>query len=357
MKINSAILKSLYRDLVILIVVGVIIGALSFAIGYIFNPPEAFVEVHPTFLKDASPKPQPVGVRTWREYQFDKLLVIDSTAVAQPMVMQLDRAGNIYILDWSDFRIKMFSPNGALVKTFGEGKGSFTNPTDFAVGSTGEVWVCDPPQRKITGFNADGGVMRTISPQRAVDRITLADNRLIAMASPGGTTLFEIYSPSGERLKTFGELIENQPEYGIALDGNVIVDEERQRFFYGSLYAGMLAAYDIQGQQRFIAQTIDGISLPVVQIMSRGIKVQSNSPLAILGIRVLGDQLYVLSGSTVSTDGNAKAQIMDVYDKRDGTYLFSFRLPLACSDILIQSDRLYTLGKDEVTGWQFKPKA
>lgn len=75
------------------------------------------------------------------------------------------------------------------------------------------MWVCDPPQRKITRFNPDGGA-QTVAPQSAVDRIDAVGDTLITMAPPGGNALFEIYDLSGKRLRSFGVFLEDQPNQG-----------------------------------------------------------------------------------------------------------------------------------------------
>jgi hypothetical protein len=56
---------------------------------------------------------------------------------------------------------------------------------------------------------------------------------LIMMAPPGRNAFFEAYNLSGDQLKSFGEMIEDQDEKGIILDGNVIGAGENQEFIYG----------------------------------------------------------------------------------------------------------------------------
>jgi hypothetical protein len=114
------------------------------------------------------------------------------------------------------------------------------------------------------------------------------------MAAPERNALFEIYNLSGKYSKSFGELIEDQPEAGIVLDGNIIGDAETQGFIYGGRHLGVLAGYSAGGR------------------------------------------------------------VMDVYDKRNGQYTFSFKLPVACQEVIVQEERIYLLGGDGVTVWRFK---
>ncbi len=353
MEAKKNMAKSLSKDFRYVLIVGALLVGLSFAIGYVTDRSSAVTEEQPSFLEAASPRPQPAAGRVWKEYSFEKELVIDSSQAAQPVMMRLDDYGDVFLLDWKDLRIKMFSPQGNLVKTFGEergAEGAFTNPTAFAVNGEGEVWVCDTRQRKIFQFDKNGKEIQTLMPRSAADRIAIVGSYLVTTAPPGGNVLFETYDSSGRSLNSFGEIIENQPQHGIILDGHVVSDAEA--FIYGGRNLGVLARYSITGKQEFIVQTIDGVSLPTVQIIEHGIKVKPNSPLAALSLSLSGNQVYVLSGQT-----SGERQAMDVYNKLDGAYMFSFKLPLFCSEALLHSDRLYTLGEDGVTLWRFKPQS
>lgn len=73
-------------------------------------------------------------------------------------------------------------------------------------------------------------------------------------------------------------------------------------------------------------------------------------------MNIVDDQLYVLSGTSTRAVENGQGQIVDVYNKLDGTYLFSFELPTACRQAIIRSDRVYTLTESEVAVWHFEPK-
>jgi hypothetical protein len=299
--------------------------------------------------------------RLWKQYDFEKSFVIDSSRVTKPMMMRVDTSGNVYVLDWDDFRIKVFSPDGDLLRTFGEGKsvdrGEFRNPTAFCIGLNGDLWVCDPLLRKIVRFDAQGKLIQTLQPKSTVDRICISGDRLIAMVPPGGERLFEIYSLSGELLKSFGEIIADQASQGIALDGGVVNDGSGHGFIYGGRNIGFLANYSVDGEKQFIVQTIDDLVPTITITDGKKQKVKPNSPTAVLSMSLVGDKLYALSGASDATAGVTSGQIIDVYDKRDGTYLFSFKLPINCREAAMCSDRMYTLGRDGVTMWSFTAKA
>jgi 6-bladed beta-propeller len=351
----------LRKDLVLIALVAAVFLSLSYLIGSVSKGSPAAVEVQPAFLGgEGAPGTQTARGRVWREHAFERLTALSPAALTKPSILRVDDAGRIYVLDWADLRIKMFSPDGSLLRTVGEGKGAgagaFVNPTSFSVGAAGELWVSDPLQRRLTRFDPDGKV-RTTVPQSAVDRVAAVGDVLITMAPPRRTAFFEAYDSSGEHLKSFGELIEDQSENGIVLDGSIVGDGGQQEFIYGGRYVGVIARYSAGGERRFAVQTIDGTPPPKILGVGESQRIKPNGPLAVMSMSIVGDELYVLSGTRADGAGGAGRQVMDVYDKRDGHYRFSLKLPAACREAVVRADYLYTLGDDGVTVWRVRRSA
>jgi hypothetical protein len=350
-------LKFLRKDLLLILAVAAVFLSLSYAIGFVSNRPPKTAELQTAFLTgEHAPKAQPTAVRVWRKPAFEKTVVLGSTSLKAPAIMRTDDDGNIYVLDWSDLRVKEFSPDGKLLKTFGEemgGPDAFVNPTGLSVDSGGNLWVCDPKQQRITGFNADGS-KRTVTPQDAIYRIAAVGDVLIAMATPGHSSLFETYDLSGQQLKSFGELLADQSDKGIILDGDIVADTENHGIVYGGRYLGIIGAYDADGKQRFLAQTIDSVPQPGMLDIEGRRKVKLNTTRPVLSLSVLDNELYVLSG--VHTDGTAgqRGKVMDVYDKQDGHYLYSWELPADGQEAIVASNCIYIRSDKEVTVWSFK---
>lgn len=356
-------LKFLRKDLLLVLMVAVVFLSLSYAIGYVSDHSPTTTELQPAFLGgELKPKAQAVAGRVWKDHSFEKSLALDSAALADPRIVRVDDAGNIYVLDWADFKVKMFAPDGKLLKAFGDGKspeggdgtpGSFINPTAFSVKSGGELWICDPLQRKITHFNP-GGAAQAVKPQGEAYRVAAVGDMLVTMSPPGGESLFKVYNLSGESLASFGKIIEDQSDNGIALDGNIIGDVESRGFVYGGKYMGVMAGYGVDGAQRFVVQTIDAPPPPKVLDVGGKRKIKPNGTRAILSMSIAGDKLYVLSGGSA---GGAAESVMDVYDKRDGSYQFSLKLPVACKEAVVRSGYVYTLGDGGVMVWRFGQNA
>src|SRR6185295_6857931 len=223
----------LRRDLLLILLMVAVFSCLSYAIGHLSKRTPSTNEIQTNFLGgEHTPRAQSHADRVWREASIQKALSLDATLLSTPTIMRSDHEGNIYVLDWADFRIKMFSPDGSLLKVFGQGKGTdtaaFLNPTSFSVSAKEELWVSDPPQRKITHFSP-GGKVDLVPTHREAWRIASVRNKLITMAVPERNAAFEVYD-AGEYSKSFGELLEYQSETGLVLDGNIVGDSDNQGF-------------------------------------------------------------------------------------------------------------------------------
>ena len=83
-------------------------------------------------------------------------------------------------------------------------------------------------------------------------------------------------------------------------------------------------------------------------------KVKRNSALPVLSLSLLGNELYVLSG--VRPDGTTSdgGKVIDVYNKQDGHYLYSWELPAEGQEAIVVSNYIYIRSETEVTVWRIK---
>lgn len=69
--------------------------------------------------------------------------------------LEIDGAGNFYMLNASAPQLRVFAPNGTLLGSFGSvgtGNGQFTNPTDLALGDLFTVYVADASNATVQKF-------------------------------------------------------------------------------------------------------------------------------------------------------------------------------------------------------------
>src|SRR5215213_2000417 len=235
-------MKILRKDLLLIFAVAAVFLSLSYAIGFVTDRPANAVELETAFLSAARPKAQPTTARVWRNPAFEKIAVLNSASLKDPAKMRAENSVNIFVLDWSDLRIKEFSPDGKLLRTFGEkaGKpGAFANPTGFALDSGGNLWVCDMKQKRIGVFNTDGS-KRTIRSQNTTYRMAAIGDVMFTMVTPTNARLFETFDSSGQQLRSFGEFLEDQSHKGHVLDGDIVADAENHGVIYGGRYIGMI---------------------------------------------------------------------------------------------------------------------
>ena len=350
--------KILRKDLFLILAVAGVFLSLSYAIGFVTDRAPEAVELQTAFLSgERAPKTQPTTVRVWRQPAFEKIAVLSSTSLKAPEKMRAENSANIFVLDWSDLRVKEFSPEGKLLRVFGEEVGSpgaFANPTGFALDSGGNLWVCDIKQERIGVLNSDG-TQRTIKLPNTPYRIAAIGDVMITMVVPEQSRIFETYDLSGRQLKSFGELLEDQSNKGLVLDGDIVTDAENRGIIYAGRYLGLIGAYDAEGKQRFLVQTIDNVPQPVVlNIEGRKRKVKPNAVLPVLSLSTLDNELYILSGIHPDGTTGPAGKIMDVYNKQDGHYLYSWELPANGEEAIVASNYIYIRNDKEVTVWRFK---
>ncbi|HEU4712677.1 MAG TPA: hypothetical protein VFS76_13985 [Pyrinomonadaceae bacterium] len=349
-------IKIFRKDLLLILAVAAVFLSLSYAIGFVTNRPPATVELPTAFLSGERPKAQPTTARVWRKLTFEKNAILNSSSLKDPRKMQTYNSGNIVVLDWSDLRVKEFSPEGKLLRAFGEEAGSpgaFENPTGFALDSGGNMWVSDFKQERVGIFNTDG-TNRSFKPANTIYRLAAIGDVMFTMVTLDHSRLFDTYDLSGRQLKSFGELLEDQANESLVLEGDIVADAENNGVIYGGRYLGIIGAYDVEGKQRYLVQTIDNVPQPsILNIEGRRRKVKPNTALPVLSLSILDNELYVLSG--VGT-ADKRGKVMDVYNKQDGRYLYSWELPADGQEAIVTSNYVYIRSDKEVTVWRTSSK-
>ena len=69
--------------------------------------------------------------------------------------MAVDRNGRILVVDWGNYRVQVFAPDGGFLTAFGRygtDEGQFAQPGGIAVDEMGAVYVSDGAVDRVTSF-------------------------------------------------------------------------------------------------------------------------------------------------------------------------------------------------------------
>jgi DNA-binding beta-propeller fold protein YncE/tetratricopeptide (TPR) repeat protein len=120
----------------------------------------------------------------------------------EPRAMALDNHGDIYIADTGNNRVRVFSPHGACLRTWGEkggGPGEFDEPGGIAV-MNGKVFVSDTDNHRIQIFDKDGNYIDSFGTKGSAPK---------EFRNPGGLSAFNgllyITDTGNDRVQVFTE--------------------------------------------------------------------------------------------------------------------------------------------------------
>ena len=77
----------------------------------------------------------------------------------RPLYLDVDSVGNIYVMDWGDVDIKVFTPEGKLTRTIGgkgQGPGEFDTPASFKISKDNTIFLLSGRQFRISALNLTG---------------------------------------------------------------------------------------------------------------------------------------------------------------------------------------------------------
>ena len=122
--------------------------------------------------------------------------------------IQCDSAGNVYVLDRGDARVKVYDSTGTFLRQWGgvgTADGLFTFGTNdgvnmLGIGTGDEVFVCDPGNTRVQVFSAAGAYVRKWGELGALPGQFNANNPRAIAVSPDGfvyTNSYKIFKSNG----------------------------------------------------------------------------------------------------------------------------------------------------------------
>ncbi len=119
--------------------------------------------------------------------------------------IEVDKFGNIYVLDSISSNIKKYNKHGDYVLDFGrsgQGPGEFGFPESMVLDSGRQVYILDSPNVMI--FNEFGDYIREFSSKVLGIDIALDENENLILLGPKEGKIFHIFDRTGDFLFSFG---------------------------------------------------------------------------------------------------------------------------------------------------------
>jgi DNA-binding beta-propeller fold protein YncE len=122
--------------------------------------------------------------------------------------------GNIWTFNRGKIPVQVYTPEGKLVKYWGEG--IFKNPHTIRFDSAGNMWVVDTQSHTVRKFTSDGKVLMTVGTldQPGEDETHMREPNDVAIGSNGdlyisdgyGNDRVIVYDKNGKFVRTWGKL-------------------------------------------------------------------------------------------------------------------------------------------------------
>jgi DNA-binding beta-propeller fold protein YncE len=97
-----------------------------------------------------------------------RLLFEISGQLSQPSDVSVSKDGRIYVVDGVNSKIRIFSPSGLALASFGtagSGNGEFKNPLGIDIDRSGRVYIADSGNHRVQIFDPDGSFIAAIAMQ------------------------------------------------------------------------------------------------------------------------------------------------------------------------------------------------
>ncbi|OGD11898.1 MAG: hypothetical protein A2Y86_04455 [Candidatus Aminicenantes bacterium RBG_13_62_12] len=286
--------------------------------------------------------------------------------------LAVDASGNIYTVDPKNIRIRIFAPDGSLVKAFGregQGPGEFSGPGGITAAPDGSILVSDVLNGRISYFTREGAHLKDTS---------FGTYRIGGLEIDGRQNLFatHIQSPSGD--KQTWELVKFDPDlkpllkihsisipFKLAGGVNLLPD----RFFF-ALAGDDRLAWMVSNE--YTVQVVDAAGKTVMKIIKerdqqkfsdkdRDKFIKSRFPGGAPSQFKLQFPDYFPAASGFMTDEKGRIYVrtydedglggvaMDVFDPA-GLYIARFFVPEDEDAVTVRNDKLYSIIKDPASG-------
>ena len=162
-----------------------------------------------SFILISACRPQPKEFKLVEDLQLgvdqgDENLIFGSVSA-----ISLDREANIYLLDWPNYRLQIFTQDGQFLKSLAIKKGQ--GPTEIAalsgvaVHPDGKITLLDRGANKVVSVDKNGQILGHSKLDYRPTAIAALDENRIAVLGLKEEKLVHLYDLQGNHLESFGE--------------------------------------------------------------------------------------------------------------------------------------------------------
>jgi len=268
--------------------------------------------------------------------------------------VEVDSRENIYVLDWKNKTVKKYGKNGKFLLNIGQkgqGPGEFSSIlVDSYLDRDDRLYVVE--LRKVHIFDEKGGFIKSFIPDIFPIGITVDKEGKIILVGEKEDKIFHIYDQKGEYLNSFGELFP-VPEklrklYNLkkTTDTRSVYLSDEGRLLVFSPFKYEIGVYRENKIVRKISRDSPYYKLPKLAKNEKGEDIGLTTFAKILETH---NHFFVWYATEVKDYILAEERYIDIYDKKDYTFLGTTPIKEKGIPDTIRNNKIYFDVQDEET--------
>lgn len=257
-----------------------------------------------------------------RLLQLDKTIEFEfreATAIA------FDAKGKLYVLDYGNKSIEIFTSDGVHSKSVGRGESGeilLSKPTDLVVSDAGKLYVSDR-RKGVLIFSADGQWQKTLTMPAPVWSLALNSKQELLVLTPANPYLLHKFDRDGEELLAFGYREEESPALRTVFGQSIVAVDAEDNTYVSFVYPYRIVKYESTGQGvlEFGRELPRNVTPPTIHRKEGRITGVTRQEIS-FDMQVGADGLLY---NLVRTGGGRWGNTIDVFST-EGAYLQSFYL-------------------------------
>jgi len=339
----------------------IFLGLFTLILFFTLTRSVSVTDLHSAYLYD--PIPQDRSERIWRDIQFEKFRVSDDFISSSHMRYGQD--GFIYVADNNERVVKQFDSDGNQRAVFGKGEGrgpgEFLIIIDILLDLSGNLWVLDGRNARITIFNTkDQEDWKVMGFSELFEKVIPVGNDEYWFEPRFGMQMRK-YTLSDEYIGMVQALVDDPPLWSIVLAGFYAVSPNND-VIQSQYFTNQIIKYSPDGELLFARKAIEDPELPKIDpyyandvARINTVDITTRQQISI-NPQVVSNtiQIYVLQRDEKNRTWHQG--FMDVYDLENGDYLYSYELPERFESVAVSEQ--YFAGVSEELGrlvvWEMK---